>query len=63
MFTCKLSLTPEIMPGIWPMLVSRLMVVYIPVIFKMIVKVVIGGNLTYEVAHGYKIVMFKATQQ
>lgn len=59
MFTCKLSLTPEIMPGIWPMLVSRLMVVYIPVIFKIIVKTIIGGNLTDEVAHGYKIVTFK----
>lgn len=60
-FICKLSLTLERMPGIWQMLVSRLMVVYIPVISRMKVKTVMAANLLYEMAHVCKIVMFKAT--
>lgn len=62
-FVCKLSLTLERMPGMWQMLVSRLMVVYILVTYKMKVKTVTGGNLLYELVHGCKIVIFKATQQ
>lgn len=61
-FLCKLSLTLERMPGIWQMLVGRLIVVYKLIISKMKVKTVIGGNLLYKVSHGCKIVMFKATQ-
>jgi len=62
-FIRKLSLTLVRMPSIWQMLVSRLMVVHIPVISKMKMKTAIGGNLLHEVAHGCKTVMFKATQE
>jgi len=47
-FTYILNLTLEIIPGIWQMLVSRLMAVYILVISKMKVKTVPGGNLPHE---------------
>lgn len=46
--TCTPNLTPEIMPGIWQMLVCRLMVVYVPVISTKKVKTIIGGNLPHE---------------
>lgn len=49
-FICKLSLTLERMPSIWQMLVSRLMVVYIPVTSKMKVKTVVTSCMRWHTA-------------
>lgn len=59
-FVHKPSLTLERMPGIWQMLVSSLMAVYIPVASTMEAKTHVGLN---EGAHECRIVMFKATHQ